>query len=81
MYLQKVICIKTLFYNPDPLVRDMDPRIRILIHTKMSWIRKAAWNTFNASILAIFFRDTLLMVLCPILVPIFFVPIFCARYS
>jgi hypothetical protein len=27
--------------NPDPdlLVRDMDPRIRIQIHTKMSWIR------------------------------------------
>jgi hypothetical protein len=28
--------------NPDPLVRGMDPRIRIWIHTKMSWIR----NTF-----------------------------------
>jgi hypothetical protein len=25
--------------DPDPLVRDMDPRIRIWIHTKMSWIR------------------------------------------
>jgi hypothetical protein len=23
----------------DPLVRGMDPRIRIRIHTKMSWIR------------------------------------------
>jgi hypothetical protein len=25
--------------NPDPLVRGMDPRIRIRIYTKMSWIR------------------------------------------
>jgi hypothetical protein len=25
--------------NPDPLVIGMDPRIRIRIHTKMSWIR------------------------------------------
>jgi hypothetical protein len=25
--------------NPDPLVRGMDPRIRIRIHPKMSWIR------------------------------------------
>ncbi len=24
--------------NPDPLVRGMDPRIRIRIHPKMSWI-------------------------------------------
>ncbi len=25
--------------NPDPLVRGMDPKIRIQIHPKMSWIR------------------------------------------
>jgi hypothetical protein len=25
--------------HPDPLVRGMDPRIRIRIPTKMSWIR------------------------------------------
>jgi hypothetical protein len=25
--------------DPDPLVRGMDPRIRIRIHVKMSWIR------------------------------------------
>ncbi len=25
--------------DPDPLVRGMDPRIRIRIHSKMSWIR------------------------------------------
>jgi hypothetical protein len=25
--------------DPDPLVRGMDSRIRIRIHTKMSWIR------------------------------------------
>jgi hypothetical protein len=25
--------------DPDPLVRSMDPRIRFLIHPKMSWIR------------------------------------------
>ncbi len=29
--------------DPDPLVTGMDPRIRIRIHTKMSWIR----NTGN----------------------------------
>ncbi len=28
--------------NPVPLVRGMDPRIRIRIHTKMSWIRNIA---------------------------------------
>jgi hypothetical protein len=28
--------------DPDPLVRGMDPRIRIRIHTKMSWIRYTA---------------------------------------
>ncbi len=46
--------------DPDPLVRGMDPRIRIRIHTKMSWIRNTAcqhdkttvrsinsWRTFN----------------------------------
>ncbi len=32
--------------NPDPdqFVRDMDPRIRIRIHPKMSWIRNTAKN-------------------------------------
>ncbi len=30
--------------NPDPLVRDMDPRIRIRIHTKMSWIRNTGFS-------------------------------------
>jgi hypothetical protein len=30
--------------DPDPLVRGMDPRIRIWIHTKMSWIRKTAFE-------------------------------------
>jgi hypothetical protein len=28
--------------NPDPLVRGMDPRIRIGIHPKMSWNRNTA---------------------------------------
>jgi hypothetical protein len=28
--------------DPDPLVRDMDPRIWIRIHPKMSWIRNTA---------------------------------------
>ncbi len=58
MHLQKVISTKTFFSIsflleswksmtkiriPDPLVRGMDPRIRI--HTKMSW----TWNTgFNS---------------------------------
>ncbi len=27
----------------DPLVRGMDPRIRIRIHTKMSWIRNTGY--------------------------------------
>jgi hypothetical protein len=36
MYLQKVTSRK----NPHPLVRGMDPRIRIQIHPNMSWIRK-----------------------------------------
>ncbi len=30
--------------NPDPLVRGMDPRIRIRIHAKMSWIRNTAFD-------------------------------------
>ncbi len=29
--------------HPDPLVGGMDPRIRIRIHTKMSWIRNTAY--------------------------------------
>ncbi len=29
---------------PDPLVRGMDPRIQIRIHTKMSWIRNTDQN-------------------------------------
>ncbi len=33
--------------NPDPLVRSMDPRIRIRIHTKMSWIRNTDWYRWN----------------------------------
>jgi hypothetical protein len=28
--------------NPDPFVRGMDPRIRIRIHSKLSWIRNTA---------------------------------------
>ncbi len=31
--------------DPDPLVRGMDPRIRIWIHAKMSWIRNTAMCT------------------------------------
>jgi hypothetical protein len=31
--------------DPDPLVRGMDPRIRIRIHTKMSWIRNTDCDT------------------------------------
>jgi hypothetical protein len=31
--------------NPDLLVRGMDPRIRIRIHTTMSWIRNSGYNT------------------------------------
>jgi hypothetical protein len=32
--------------DPDSFVRGMDPRIRIRIHPKMSWIRNTAMNTF-----------------------------------
>jgi hypothetical protein len=28
--------------NPDPLVKGMDPRIRIRIRTKISWIRSVS---------------------------------------
>jgi hypothetical protein len=35
--------------DPDPLVRGMDPRIRIRIHPKMSWIRNTAKNTEKKS--------------------------------
>jgi hypothetical protein len=64
MYLQKVTsrknCVKKLVFagilkandentqDPDPLVRGIDPpiRIRIRIHTKMSWIRNTTyWHT------------------------------------
>ncbi len=31
---------------PDPLVRSMDPRIRIRIHPKMSWIRNTAGKSY-----------------------------------
>ncbi len=34
--------------DPDPLVRGMDPRIRIRIHPKMSWIRDTAWRAVDA---------------------------------
>jgi hypothetical protein len=42
--LQKHCCLKSQDRfaegpDPDPLVRGMDPRIRIRIHPKMSWIR------------------------------------------
>ncbi len=30
--------------DPGPFVRGMDPRIRIRIHTKMSWIRNTGWK-------------------------------------
>jgi hypothetical protein len=59
MYLQKVISrktfVKNLFFvgvlkvndekkqDPDPVVRGMDPRIRI--RTKMSWIRNTVKNS------------------------------------
>jgi hypothetical protein len=33
--------------NPDPLVRGMDPQIRIRIHTKMSWIRNTDFSLIS----------------------------------
>jgi hypothetical protein len=38
--------------DPDPLVRGMDPQIRIRIHTKMSWIR----NTWRLLIFNVRYR-------------------------
>jgi hypothetical protein len=40
----------TKMQDPDPLVRGMDPRIRIWIHIKMSWIRNTdtySWCKFD----------------------------------
>jgi hypothetical protein len=34
--------------DPDPLVRDMDPRIRI--HTKMSWIRNTVLEPYYVGV-------------------------------
>jgi hypothetical protein len=47
--------------DPDPLVRGMDPRIRIRIHPKMSWIRNTAFN--------------LIFLIAPILIGSYFVGI------
>ncbi len=33
--------------DPDPFVRGMDPRIRIRINPKMSWIRNTESKDFN----------------------------------
>ncbi len=39
--------------NPDPLVRGLDPRIRIRIHAKLSWIRNTVFcNSFPVAALA-----------------------------
>jgi hypothetical protein len=38
--------------DPDPLVRGMDPRIRIRIHPKMSWIHNTAKNELIVSSLS-----------------------------
>jgi hypothetical protein len=40
----KLFCDFLDFPDPDPLVRGMDARIRIRIHTKMSWIWNTAWQ-------------------------------------
>ena len=38
--------------DPDPLVRGMDPQIRIRIHTKMSWIRNTGfWHYYLVELL------------------------------
>jgi hypothetical protein len=34
--------------DPKPLVRGMDPRIRIRIHPKMSWIRNTGHQQFES---------------------------------
>jgi hypothetical protein len=36
--------IRIQYPDPDPLVSGMDPRIRIRVHTKMSWIRNTGKN-------------------------------------
>ncbi len=42
--------------DPDPLVRSMDPRIRIRIHPKMSWIRNTAF-IYHKELGAVLFSD------------------------
>jgi hypothetical protein len=37
--------------DPDTLVRGMDPRIQIRIHTKMSWIRNTCLKSLGQVIL------------------------------
>jgi hypothetical protein len=54
--------------DPDPLVRSMDPRIRIRIHPKMSWIRNTAayilnvisWQILTTIMCSDFFMDLLI---------------------
>jgi hypothetical protein len=52
--MQKILCSIRIRQDPDPgsgsepdpdtLVTSMDPRIRIRIHPKMSWIRNTAYK-------------------------------------
>ncbi len=48
--------------NPDPLVRGMDPRIRI--HTKMSWIRNTADDDDISGLLGTVTRKKSLSPIC-----------------
>jgi hypothetical protein len=49
MHFFQNLCFFQNLPNPDPLVRGMDPRIRI--HTKMSWIRNTAFNKNLSSLI------------------------------
>ncbi len=69
MYLQKVIIKKTCWHlgGPDPLVRCMDPRIRIRIHTKISWIRDTVRCTDHKITFKVCNTQTCMYVINPIL--------------
>jgi hypothetical protein len=41
--------------DPDPLVRGMDPRIQIRIHTKMPWIRNTGNPEYGTGNLTLIF--------------------------
>ncbi len=48
--------------DPDPLVRGMDPRIRIRINAKISWIRNTALNNKKRTFITLFIKVNCLFI-------------------